>query len=162
MLKETVLQSETMNRQVLFHPWMQAGEECQDSVFSDESCPVEYRAAHRNTAGISVPFYRRRHGLSKVSCFAKSLASICSFRNYTLSTYYLLGLHLWCSDEQNGNGSFPQGGQYLRRKTDTLQHTHTSIYLSVCLSTCHLSVYPCIAMISHWYLQFQSNTTGFI
>ena len=124
---------------------MQAGEECQDSVFSDESCPVEYRAAHRNTAGISVPFYRRRHGLSKVSCFAKSLASICSFRNYTLSTYYLLGLHLWCSDEQNGNGSFPQGGQYLRRKTDTLQHTH--IYLSICLSV-YLS-FICLSMHSH-------------
>ena len=86
---------------------------------------------------------------SKVSYFAKSLLSVCSFRNYTLNTCHLLGLHLCAVMNKMEmipslmEGSISGGKQITLPHTHTHTHTHThlSLYLSVYLSFICLSIH---------------------
>lgn len=55
--QEPILQSETINEQVLLHSRMEASEAYQDFTFTDESCFIEEPRCPDSRARISVPFY---------------------------------------------------------------------------------------------------------
>ena len=84
---------------------------------------------------------------SKVSYFAKSLPSVCSFRNYTLSTCHLLGLYLCAVMNKMEMLPSLMEGSVSGGKQITLQHTHTHTHLSLSLSV-YLS-FICLSIHSH-------------
>ena len=86
---------------------------------------------------------------SKVSYFAKSLPSVCSFRNYTLSTCHLLGLYLCAVMNKMEMLPFLMEGSVSGGKQITLQHTHTHTHTHLSLSLSVYLSFICLSIHSH-------------